>query len=89
MFDRATSSHPDHSDALSRGLAPALAVVIFAAVLLFGILVALRFAYGWAEVVSEGAAVAIPMAADGLVSFALAVGTAAGAVWLYVKRLAH
>jgi hypothetical protein len=82
MSDRAASSHPHHTAAGS-----ALAVVLFAAVLLFGILVTLRYAYGWAEVASEGAAIAIPMAADGLVVIVSALATAVGAVWLYATQL--
>jgi len=89
MIDRATATHPFHTATFGRAIAHALAVILFAAVLLFGILVSLRYAYGWVEVVSEGAAAAIPMAADGLVSFVSALVTAVGVVWLYVKRLAH
>ena len=88
MSDRATSSHPQHTAAYGRA-GSALAVILFAVVLLFGILVALRHAHGWVEVVSEGAAVAIPMAADGLVAIISALVTAVGAVWFYATRLAR
>jgi hypothetical protein len=84
MSDRATSSHQHHTAAGS-----ALAVVLFTAVLLCGILIALRYAYGWAELASEGAAIAIPMAADGLVAIVSALTVAGGAVWFYVTRLAR
>jgi hypothetical protein len=89
MSDRATSTHSHHSAAYSRALSSALAVILFAAVLLFGILVALRYAHGWAEVASESAAVVMPMAADGVVAIVSALLTGVGVVWLYVTRLAR
>ena len=88
MFDRTTSSQPHHTAAHGRA-GSALVVVLFAVVLLFGILVTLRFAYGWAEVASEGAAIALPMAADGLVAIVSAAVTAVGAVWFYATQLAR
>jgi len=89
MSDRATSSQPHHPAAYGRAVSSAFVVILFTAALLFGILVMLRYAHGWAEVVSEGAAVAIPMAADGLVAIVSALVTAAGAVWFYATRLAR
>jgi hypothetical protein len=89
MFNRATATHSYHTATFGRAVAPALAVVLFAAVLVFGILVSLRYAHGWAEVMSEGAAAAIPMAADGLVAIVSALVTAVGVVCLYVRRLAR
>jgi hypothetical protein len=89
MSDRAASSHPHHTAAHSQVISSVLAIILFTAVLLFGILVALRYAHGWAEVATEGAAVAIPMAADGLVAIVSALATAVGVVWLYVTRLAR
>jgi len=89
MSDRTTSSHPHHSAAYGRFASSALVVILFAAVLLFGILVALRYAHGWAEVASEGAAAVMPMAADGLVAIVSALATAVGVVWLYATRLAR
>jgi hypothetical protein len=89
MSDRATSSHPHHTAGYGRAVAPALVVILFAAVLLFGILVALRYAHGWVEVASEGPAAAIPMAADGLVAIVSALVTAVGVVWLTATRLAR
>lgn len=89
MFDRAASSHPHHTAAHGGAAGSALAVLLFAVVLLFGILVTLRYAHGWVEVASDGAAIAIPMAADGLVAIVSAVVTAVGAVWFYAKQLAH
>jgi hypothetical protein len=88
MSDRATASHSHHTAAYGRA-GSALVVILFAAVLLFGILVMLRHAYGWVEVVSEGAAIAIPMAADGLVAIVSALVTAVGAVCIYAARLAR
>jgi hypothetical protein len=89
MSDRATSSHPHHTANFGNVVATVVPVILFAAVLLFGILIALRYAYGWAEVASEGAAIAIPMAADGLVTIVSALVTAAGALWFYATRLAR
>ena len=89
MSDRATSSHPHHTANFSNVVATVVPAVLFAAILLFAILVSLRYAHGWAEVASEGAAVAIPMAADGLVAIVSALVTAAGAVWFYTTRLAR
>ncbi len=89
MSNRATSSHPHHTAAYGRAVTSALVVILFAVVLLFGILVTLRYAYGWAEVASEGAAIALPMAADGLVAIVSALVTAVGVVWVYATRLAR
>lgn len=89
MSDRVTSSHPHHTAGYSGALSSALAVILFAAMLLFGILVMLRYAHGWAEVASEGAAIAVPMAADGVVAVVSALVTAGGAIWLYATRLTH
>ena len=88
MSDRTTSSHPHHTADYGRVVSSVLVVILFAAVLLFGILVALRYAHGWVEV-ADGAAVAIPMAADGLVAIVSALATAVGVVWLYATRLAR
>jgi len=52
MSDRAASSQPDPKAAPGRPLAAAVVVILFAAMLLFGILVALRYAYGWFAVTS-------------------------------------
>jgi hypothetical protein len=82
MSNRTASSHPHHTAAWS-----AVAVVLFAIALVFGLLVTLRHAHGWAEVASEGAAIAIPMAADGLVVIVSALTTAVGAIWLYATQL--
>jgi hypothetical protein len=89
MLDRTTATHPHHSATFGRAAATALPIILFAAVLLFAILVSLRFAYGWVEVVSEGAAAAVPMAADGLAAFVSALVTGVGTVWLYVRHLAR
>lgn len=89
MSDRAASPHPHHTAAYRGAIAPAVAVILFAVVLLFGIVVTLRFAHGWVEVVPEGAAIAMPMVADGLVAIVSAMVTAAGVVWLAATRLAR
>ena len=85
MSDRTTSFLPHHTAARGGAVASAVAVILFAAVLLFGIVVTLRYAHGWAE----GATAAIPMAADGLVTIVSALVTAAGALWFYATRLAR
>ena len=66
-----------------------IAVVLFVATLLLGIFASLRYAHGWVEVLSEGAAATSPMAVDGLVALVSALVTAGGVVWLYVVRLAR
>jgi hypothetical protein len=73
----------------SRTIAVALPIILFAAILLLGILASLRYAHGWVEVLSEGAAATTPMTVDGLVAFVSALVTAGGVVWLYVVRLAR
>jgi hypothetical protein len=87
MSDRATSSHPHHTANFSKVVATVVPAVLFAAIMLFAILVSLRYAHGWANVASEGAAVAIPIAIDGLVAIVSALTIAGGAVWFYVTRL--
>ncbi len=72
MFGRTAASHPHHT-AKSGHI---IAAVLFAVALLFGILVMLRYAYGWTEAASEGAT------ADSLVAIASAAVMAVGAVWL-------
>jgi hypothetical protein len=47
MLDRTTATHPHHTATFGRAAATALPIILFAAVLLFAILVTLRFAYGW------------------------------------------
>ena len=85
----ATNPLPVATATFSRAIAVALSVILFAAILLFGILVSLRYAHGWVEVLSEGAAATTPMAVDGLVALVSALVTAVGVVWLYVVRLAR
>ena len=52
----ATNPLPTATSTFSRVTEVALPVIFFAAILLFGILVSLRYAHGWVEVLSEGAA---------------------------------
>ena len=85
MTDRTAARDPHHMAAYGH----IVAGVLFAAVLLFGILVTLRHAYGWASVLSDGAAATIPVAADGLVAIVSALATAVGAVWFHATRLAR
>jgi hypothetical protein len=89
MLDRTAANHPHHAAAFGRTAAVALPVILFAAVLLFAFLVSLRYAHGWAEVVSEGTAAAVSMASDGLAAVVSTVVAAAGVVWLYVRQLAR
>ncbi|MGC2827309.1 MAG: hypothetical protein WA322_24285 [Pseudolabrys sp.] len=84
----ATNPLPITTVTFSRTIAVALPIILFAAILLFGILVSLRYAYGWVEVLSEGAS-ATPMAVESLVALVSALVTVVGVVWLYVVRLAR
>jgi len=88
MSDRTTSTHQHHHTAYGQVVSTAVVVLLFAGVLLFGILVALRYAHGSADFAFETAA-AMPMAGDGVVAIVSALATGVGVVWLYVKRLAH
>ncbi len=72
MIDHANATNPLPTATFSRAIAVALPVILFAAILLFGILVSLRYAHGWFEVLSEGATATSPMAVDGLVALASA-----------------
>ena len=47
MLDRTTATPPHQTASFGRAAATALPIILFAAVLLFAILVTLRFAYGW------------------------------------------
>lgn len=85
----ATNPLPIAIATFSRAIAVALPAILFAAILLFGILVSRRYAHGWVEVLSEGAAATTPMAVDGLVALVSALVTVVGVVWLYVVRLAR
>ena len=89
MTDRSTPTHEHHTVTLGELAATVVPVVLFAIILLFGILVSLRHAHGWTEVLSDGATAAAPMAADGVVGFVSALGTGVGLVWLYLRQLAH
>lgn len=84
----ATNPLPITTVTFSRTIAVALPIILFAAILLFGILVSLRYAHGWVEVLSEGAS-ATPMAVESLVALVSALVTVVGVVWLYVVRLAR
>jgi hypothetical protein len=88
MPNRTTATRRFDSAGFAKAATIALPVILFGAMLLFGILVSLRYAYGWTEVLSTGAT-AVPMTADGLVGFASAVLTGLGAVWFYVRQIAH
>jgi hypothetical protein len=79
-----TLKHSTHNP-----LHAAIVAILFAAILLFGILVLMRYAHGWVEVASEVAVATTPMAADGVVAFVSALVTAVGAVWLYAVHLAR
>ena len=85
----ATNPLPTASATFSRAIAVALPVILFAAILLFRVLASLRYAHGWVEVLTEGAAATSPMAVDSLVALVSALVTAVGVVWLYLARLAR
>ena len=85
----ATNPLPPATAIFGRIIEVALPVIFFAVILMFAILVSLRYAHGWVEVLSEGAAATSPMAVDGLIALASALVTAFGAVWLYLVRLAR
>jgi hypothetical protein len=91
MNNHANASNPlpITTATFSRTIAVALPIILFAAILLFGILVSLRYAHGWVEVLSEGASATTPMAVDSLVALLSAVITGVGVVWLYLVRLAR
>jgi hypothetical protein len=89
MLDRTTAPHSHHSVTFSQFIAVALPIILFAAVLLFAILVSLRYAQGWVNVAAEGAAAPVPMASDALAAAVATLATAVGVVWLYVKQLAR
>ena len=88
MSDRTTSTHQHHHTAYGQVVSTAVVVILFTAVLLFGILVALRYAHGSPDLAFDTAA-AVPMSGDGVVAIVSALATGVGVVWLYVKRLAH
>ena len=89
MITRTASTHSRKTATFGRAVTAALVVILFAAILLFVWLVPLRYAQGWVEVFSEGAAIAAPMAADGIVAIISAAMTAIAVVWLYFRQLAH
>jgi hypothetical protein len=86
---KATKPAPIISISFDRVMALALPIGLFAAVLLFGIFVLVRYAHGWVAVLGEAAATTAPMAGDGVVAFVSTLVTAVGVVWLYSVRLAR
>jgi hypothetical protein len=86
---KATKPTPIAGISFGRVIALALPIGLFAAVLLFGIFVLVRYAHGWVEVLGEAAAATAPMAGDGVVALVSTLVTAVAAVWLYLVRLAH
>lgn len=89
MTHLGTATNPLPAPTDTFGRTAVLFVILFAAVLLIGVLVSLRYAHGWAEVLSDGAAATIPMAVDSLAALISALVTAVGVVWLYIVRLAR
>ena len=69
MIGHTNATNPLHTASVTfgRAVAVALPVILFAAVLLLAILVSLRYAHGWAEVVSEAAAATTPMVGPQLI----------------------
>lgn len=89
MVSRTVGHGPLPGAALGAGVMAALVVILFIAILLLGVLVPLRYAHGWVEVVSQGATSVVPMAGDSLVAIVSAALTGIAAVWLYLRSLAH
>ncbi|HXX09553.1 MAG TPA: hypothetical protein VEJ43_15980 [Pseudolabrys sp.] len=81
--------HSPTSGTISRVMALALPISLFAIVLLFGIFVLLRYAHAWVAVLGEAAATTAPMAGDGVVALVSTLVTVVGVVWLYSARLAR
>ena len=89
MTRRITSTHPFKTDAHRHAVTTAAFMVLFVIILLFLMFVPLRPARGWAEMFTEGAAVAEPMAADAIAAIGAAAMAAAAVAWLYLRQLAH
>ena len=90
MVDRSTTpAQPLPSKGITRPAAIVLPIILFVVMLFFAVVVTLRYAHGWSEAFTSGAAAATPMAVDGLAGLASVLLTAVGAAWLYMKRLAR
>lgn len=64
-------------------------IILFTAMLLFGIFASPQYAYAWIEALSPGTMAATPMAIDGIIAILSALVTAVSVVWLYFMRLAR
>jgi hypothetical protein len=64
-------------------------IILFAAILLFGISASPRYAYAWIEALSQGTMATTPMAIEGIIAILSVLVTAVGVVWLYFKWLAR
>jgi len=87
MIDRSTS--PQQTAGFGRAASIMLPVILFAVMLLFGVVVTLRYAHGWTDVLAAGASAATPMAADGVAGLATVLLTALGVVFFYLRQLAR
>ncbi len=89
MVDRSNPAQPLPSKGITRPAAIVLPIILFIVMLFFAIVVTLRYAHGWSEAFTPGAAATTPMAVDGLAGLASILLTAVGAAWLYMRRLAR
>ena len=89
MRTRTTETHPHYTDMITRVVVTALVVMLFVALVLFVWLAPIRYAHGWMGVFAESAAIAAPLAADGIVAISFAAVTVAAVVWLYFRQLAQ
>ena len=89
MTMRITSTHPFKTDANRHAITTAVMVGLFVIMLFFLMFIPLRDARGWAEVFTEGAAIAEPLAADAVAAISLAAMSALAIVWFYCRQLAH
>jgi|SoimicMinimDraft_9_1059737.scaffolds.fasta_scaffold36786_3 hypothetical protein len=78
-----------HAKTFEQVTALASPIILFAAMLLFGIFASPQYAYAWIEVLSQGTMATTPMAIDGVVAILSALVTAVSVVWLYFMRLAR
>ena len=89
MNDRSTQAQPLPSKGITRSATIVLPIILFVVMLFFAVVVTMRYAHGWTDAFSSGAAAATPFAVDGLAGLASIALTVLGGVWLYVRRLAR
>lgn len=89
MNDHSTQAQPLPSKGITRSATIVLPIILFVVMLFFAVVVTLRYAHGWADAFTSGAAATTPLAVDGLAGLASIALTVLGGVWLYVRRLAR